>query len=116
MRTTEEKAMKNGRILGMVVACVFMAGSTPVFADDTALSAAPAVAAPNGTIELASVSPVSLPSQQAMAQNPLHADPRWPKMKNCIDNTTTPASFQACLQMAFMDVAPTGQVLALLTH
>jgi hypothetical protein len=116
MRTLKEKPMKNGRILGMVVACVFMAGSTPVFADDTASSTAPAVAPQNGTIELASVNPVSLPNQQVAAQNPLHADPRWPKLKNCIDNTTTPAAFQGCLQLAFMDVAPTGQVLALLTH
>lgn len=108
--------MNNGRIVGMVVACVFMAGSTPVFADDTAPSAAPVAATQDGTIELASVNPVALPNKQATAQDPLHADPRWPKFKNCIDNTSTPATFQACLQMAFLDVAPSGQVLALLTH
>jgi hypothetical protein len=30
--------------------------------------------------------------------NTLQTDPRWPQLKNCIDNTGTPDAFQACLQ------------------
>ena len=71
--------------------------------------------AKSADVQVASVAPLAASTQQKAA-DPLRADPRWPKLKNCIDNTTTQDEFQACLQMAFMDVAPTGKVLALLTR
>jgi hypothetical protein len=104
--------MKIWRTLGMVTVCAFLADSTTVYADDTAQ---PAAAPASADVQVASVAPLAASTQQK-AVDPLHADPRWPKLKNCIDNTNTQDEYQACLQMAFMDVAPTGKVLALLTR
>jgi hypothetical protein len=104
--------MNIGRTLGMAVACMFIAGSTSVFAEDAGQVATPQTA----NTQVASVDPLAIPAQQKPGMDPLHADARWPQFKNCIDNTVTPAAFQACLQMAFLGAAPTGQVLALLTH
>ena len=52
---------------------------------------------------------------RTVAVNDLHADPRWPLMANCVNNTATPAAFQSCLQSAFLSDA-TGQTSALLGH
>ena len=99
------------RTLGMVTVCVFFAGSTNVYADD---AVQPAVTPVPANVQVASVAPFAASIQKT--SDPLHADPRWPQFKNCIDNTSTPDSFQACLQMAFLGAAPTGHVLALLTR
>jgi len=50
---------------------------------------------------------------QTVAVFDLHADPRWPLMANCVNNTATPAAFQSCLRSAFLSDA-TGQTAALL--
>jgi hypothetical protein len=124
--------MSIGRTLGMAIACVLIASSTSVFAGDLNSAAQP-VAAPSAStqpmaaaanapaasanLQVASVEPAAVPAaQQKPGMDPLHADARWPLFKNCIDNTTTPAAFDACLQMAFLGAKPDNQVLALLTH
>lgn len=100
------------RTLGMVTVCAFFAGSTNVYADD---AVQPATTPGSANVQVASVAPFAAQVPQK-AGDPLHADPRWPQFKNCIDNTSTPDSFQACLQMAFLGAAPSGRVLALLTR
>jgi hypothetical protein len=121
----------------MVSACVLFA-ATSVFADDfvpaidqiapsadqkTAVPAnqqavvqpeanAPASITPTRLASVEVVPPAATPA----VKDPLHADPHWPLFANCINNTATPDEFNACLQMAFTGVGPTGQVLALLTR
>ena len=43
------------------------------------------------------------PRVQLLRTNELRADPRWPQLKGCIDNTATPDAFRACLQNVFGD-------------
>src|ERR1051326_7880827 len=44
----------------------------------------------------------ALPSRVPLLRtNELRADPRWPQLKGCIDNTATPEAFRACLQNVF---------------
>lgn len=107
--------MRLGPALGMVTACMLIAGSTNAFAEDAApVGANPAAPAANAQVAaLTTAMPVD---GTKAASDPLHADPNWPLFSNCINNTATPAAFQACLQMAFMGVGPNDQVLALLTH
>jgi hypothetical protein len=101
-----------GRTLGMVTACMLIAGSTMAFADE--ITTAGTTAAPNA--QVASVTTAVSTSDAKAPVDPLHADAHWPLFSNCINNTTTPDAFQACLQLAFMGVGPNDQVLALLTH
>lgn len=106
--------MKNGRNWGLVIVGVAFAVSTGVFADNaTPAAAQPSVEA--APVQVALANPQA-PVLEATATDPLHSDVRWPLFKNCIDNTATPAAFEACLQMAFLNAEPDGQVLALLTH
>src|SRR5579871_1408571 len=43
------------------------------------------------------------PRVMLLRTNELRADPRWPQLKGCIDNSATPEAFRACLQNAFGD-------------
>ncbi len=101
-----------GRTLGMVTACMLIASSTNVFADGIV---ATGVTTPVNA-QVASATTAAPASDVKAAVDPLHADARWPLFSNCINNTTTPDAFQACLQLAFVGVGPNDQVLALLTH
>ncbi len=99
-----------GRTLGMVTACMLIAGSTNTFADETAATT------PAANTQVASVTTAAPTSDVKASVDPLHADARWPLFSNCINNTATPDAFQACLQMAFLGRRPNDQVLALLTR
>ena len=99
-----------GRTLGMVTACMLIAGSTSTFADEVT---GPTMAA---NTQVASVTATVPASDVKASADPLHADARWPLFSNCINNTTTPDQFQVCLQLAFMGVGPNDQTLALLTR
>ncbi len=100
-----------GRTLGMVTACMLIAGSTSTFADEAVTGTQLAA-----NTQVASVTTTAPASDVKASTDPLHADARWPLFSNCINNTTTPDQFQACLQLAFMGVGPTDQTLALLTR
>jgi hypothetical protein len=39
----------------------------------------------------------------SLRTNELRADPRWPQFKGCIENSSTPEAFRACLQNIFVD-------------
>ena len=43
------------------------------------------------------------PRVPLLRTNELRADPRWPLLKGCIENTATPDAFRACLQNVFAD-------------
>jgi len=111
--------MKFGPALGMVAACILIAGTANVLAADAAqVDVKPAVdtSTPVANTQIAAITTAAPVGDTVKTTDPLHADARWPLFANCINNTATPDAFQGCLQMAFMGVGPNDQVVALLTH
>ena len=100
-----------GRTLGMVTACMLIAGSTSTFADENVTGAKMAA-----NTQVAAVTTATPASDVKTSADPLHADAHGPLFSNCINNTITPDQFQVCLQLAFMGVGPNDQALALLTR
>jgi len=92
------------------------AAASVVGAVSTSASAADLPTPPAHVLETANTAPA--PAQEVAAlpaasqANPianaaaglesdgLHRDPRWPQLRNCIENTATPKEFETCLQSA----------------
>jgi hypothetical protein len=103
-------AMKLGG--ATLAACMMFAASA--MADDVQLQPAPVAVQQAQNIEPAKVETVlPAPAQVAAITVPsaartpaapdgLRTDMRWPAMKDCIENTKTPAEFQTCLQTVFL--------------
>ena len=91
-----------GSLLAVFTASSVLLGTTAANAQPVSPKDRP-VAAPPAQVAV-------LPASQARGQatrapllrtNELRADPRWPQLKACIDNTATPDAFRSCLQNIF---------------
>jgi hypothetical protein len=67
----------------------------------------------NGSQPAGTTVTAALQSNTAPEDDGLRKDPRWPQLRSCIENTSTPKEFETCLHATLMtDTTGFGTALA----